>query len=180
MKIVGFLCAVFGIGCGLPSLPGGPPPLTRDYIRSLFENPLDNEKKLQEGVFEGCVIIPATSWIQRKMVGAEFNGEACSITVLPDNKLNVSFLGELEISVKDAGGGNYQTDIFVGDLNASGAPPEQRVFILQHIDGEAVSFTETIYDSNGLIVYGSQGDGEFIKECHIGRTPDGQEGPANC
>ena len=134
-------------------------PLTKAAIQQGLANPPQNRETLITGTYAGCVSIPATGWIQKTMVGSDFTGESCSLTVHPNNVVSLSFLGNKRIPVVSTSTAVILTDIFVGELG------ESEVLIVQHHKGEVVSATQTIYDENNNLVYGLSGDGDYIKEC---------------
>ena len=140
------------------------PSLTRDNVQELLHNPSQDQEKLTPGTFKGCVLVPATDFIQKLMVGFELTGETCSATVNPNNSVSISFLGDATISVVSTSTERIQTDIFIGELE------NNQVLIVQHHQGQVVSITHTIYDKNGVVVYGKFGQGDFIKECAFHMT----------
>ena len=139
-------------------------PLTKSYLQQLLSNPSQNREKLNAGTYQGCVHIPAKGFIQRRMVGFEWTGESCSVTVNRNNAVRVSFLGEAIIPIVSSCTPRYRTDIFVGELENG------QVLIVQHHRGEVVSATQTVYDDKGAVVYGRSGEGDYIRACSIGMT----------
>ena len=139
-------------------------PLTRSYLQQLLSNPSQNREQLTAGTYQGCVHIPATGFMQRRMVGFERTGEGCSVTVERTNAVRVSFLGDAVIPVVSTSTARYRTDIFIGELENG------QVLIVQHHRGEVVSVTQTVYDEKGDVVYGRFGKGEHIKACNFGMT----------
>ena len=78
-------------------------------------------------------------------------------------------------SVVSTSTGQYRTDIFIGELG------NNQVIIVQHHQGMVVSVTQTVYDKKGNVVYGKSGQGEYIKECHLGMTTSEKlAGKKNC
>ena len=142
----------------------GAQPLTKENIRQLLENPPQNQEQLKTGTFDGCVHVSATDFIQKIMVGFKRTGETCSVTVSEDNTVEVSFLGDVVISVVSTSTDQYRTDTFIGELK------NDQVIIVQHYQGEVASVTQTVYDKNGDVVYGKSGQGDYIRECHFGMT----------
>ena len=119
--------------------------------------------------------MPATDFIQKIMVGFERTGESCFVTVGKNNTVEVSFLEGNAVSVVSTSTDRYRTDIFIGELGSD------QVLIVQHHHGEVVSVTQTIYDKKGYVVYGKNGQGDYIKECHFGRTTfEKLAGKRNC
>lgn len=161
LKKVTFVFIMFFILAGCP----GPAvePLTKKYIKNLVQNPPQNQIKLQEETYNGCVHIPARDSVQRLMVGFERTGESCSITISRDNTATVSFISDKSIPLVSTKYGRH-TDIVVGDLG------EDQVLIVQHHQGKVTSVTQTVYDENGHVVYGRSGKGTYIKECHLGMS----------
>ena len=140
-----------------------------------MENPPQNQEPLKEETFNGCVHVPATDFIQKIMVGFERTGESCFVTVGKNNTVEVSFLEGNAVSVVSTSTDRYRTDIFIGELGSD------QVLIVQHHHGEVVSVTQTIYDKKGYVVYGKNGQGDYIKECHFGRTTfEKLAGKRNC
>lgn len=150
----------FTVSCGGSAVQ----PLTKESNKKLLEKPPQNQEKLKTGTFHGCVHIPAKSVFQRMMGGFERTGETCSVTVDENNSVEVSFLGDIVISVVSTSTDQYRTDTFIGELE------NDQVLIVQHHRGEVMSVTHTIYDKKGNVVYGKSGQGEYIKECHFGMT----------
>ncbi|MDE0150998.1 MAG: hypothetical protein OXK80_00675 [Bdellovibrionales bacterium] len=149
-------------------------PLTRESNRELLENPPRNQEQLHTGTYYGCVHIPATEFFQKLMVGFERTGESCEVTVHDNNNVEVSFI-ENPVTVVNTSTDQLQRDIFIGELEYD------QVLIVQHHQGEVVSITQTIYDENGYVVYGKSGEGDYIKECHLGMTTSEQlAGRKNC
>ena len=138
--------------------------MNEGYFRRLLSNPPRNQEKLKAETLHGCVYIPAKGFVQRLVVGVEKTGESCSVTVNPDNTVEVSFLGDGVIPVVSTSTEGFVTDIFVAELG------NDEVLIVQHHQGEVVSITQTIYDENGDVVYGRSGVGEFIRECNFAMT----------
>lgn len=138
--------------------------LTKEYVESLFRNPAENQEKLLEETLIGCVHIPARGFVQRLMVGFERTGESCSVIVGQNNTVTVSFISNESISLVSTSSRQRITDIFIGDLG------EDQILVVQHHQGKVVSVTQTVYDENGYVVYGSSGKGTYIKECHLGMT----------
>ena len=150
-------------------------PLTKESIKKLLENPPQNQDKLQEGTFDGCVHVPAKGFVQRIMVGFERTGETCSVTVGENNTVEVSFVEDGAIPVVSTSTDQRRTDIFIGELE------NNQVIIVQHHQGEVVSVTQTIYDKNGDVVYGKSGQGDSIKGCDFGMTSSEKAaGKKNC
>ena len=139
-------------------------PLTRSYLQQLLSNPSQNREQLKAGTYQGCVHVPATGFIQRRMVGFERTGEGCTVTVARTNAVRVSFLGDAVIPVVSTSTARYRTDIFIGELENG------QVLIVQHHRGEVVSVTQTVYDEKGDVVYGRSGEGDYIRECSFGMT----------
>ena len=135
--------------------------LTKDAVKQRLASPPQNREILITGTYPGCVSVPATDWIQKTMVGFEFTGETCSLTVHPNNIVSLSFLGNKQIPVVSTSTSVIATDIFVGELG------DDEALIVQHHQGRVVSATQTIYDKNNNLVYGLSGDGDSIKECLI-------------
>ena len=159
-RVISYFILFFTISCSGSSVP----PLTRENTKRLLENPPQNQEPLKEGTFNGCVHVPATNFIQKIMVGFERTGENCFVTVGKNNTVEVSFLEGGIVSVVSTSTDQYRTDIFIGELG------NNQVLIVQHHQGEVVSVTQTVYDKKGHTVYGKSGQGEYIKECHFGRT----------
>ena len=137
-------------------------PMTRETNRRLLENPPQSQEQLRLGTFHGCVHIPATEFFQKLMVGFERTGESCSVTVHENNNVEVSFIEGGATPVVSTSTNQLRTDTFSGELG------NNQVLIVQHYRGEVVSLTQTIYDQNGYVVYGKSGEGDYIKECHLG------------
>ena len=70
-----------------------------------MSNPPRNQEKLKAETLHGCVYIPAKGFVQRLVVGVEKTGESCSVTVNPDNTVEVSFLGDGVIPVVSTNAG---------------------------------------------------------------------------
>ena len=103
----------------------------------------------------GCESIPSTNWIQKWLVGFEFTGAPCSVTVSPNNNISVSFIDQ-PVFVTPV----QETDTYIGELE------NNQVLVVQHDSrGTVYSVTHTIYDSNQNLVYGGFGTGDYIKEC---------------
>ena len=169
--LISICCFLFVISCHGSAVQ----PLTKTYIKNLLQNPPQNQKKLKAETLNGCVHIPATSFIQRIMVGFEITGESCAITVDQNNTVQVSFLGDPVIPVVSTSTDKYRTDIYVGELE------NNQILIVQHHQGKVVSVTQTIYDENDNVVYGQSGEGEYIKECLFTMTTtEKQSGKKNC
>ena len=134
--------------------------LTRQYIQEVINNPSSSSLQLIAGTYQGCESIPARNFIQRKMVGFEFTGETCFITVNDNQTVSVSFIGNNSYPVFPLG---RQSDTFVGNIN------NNEVLIVQHHSGKVVSVTQTQYDNNDNLIYGKSGQGDYIKECLIGQ-----------
>ena len=134
-------------------------PLTRNKIKNLLRNPPARPEKLREETISGCASVPAKSFFQRTFVGQESTGESCSITVHSGNKISVSFLDQKNIQLISTSRPEVLTDTFVAELDS------RQVLIVQHKRGRVVSATQTIYDSEGMVVYQNYGEGEFIKVC---------------
>jgi len=172
-------CAFFTGSCDHSEQPlasrSKPPPLTKNNVRQLLQNPSQNRNKLEPGTFKGCVLIPATDPIQKRMVGFQLTGETCSATVGPNNSIRVDFLGNIDIPLASTSTEQIQTDTFVGELE------NNQVLIVQYHQGQVVSVTQTIYDNNDDVVYGKFGNGDFIKECSFSMTTaERAAGQKNC
>ena len=135
--------------------------LTKNNIKQTISNPAQTQATLTTGTYTGCVSVPATSWVQRTMVGFEFTGKTCSITVLSNNIVKLSFLGDRQITVTSTSTASVRTDLFVGELESN------EVLLVQHHQGKVVSVTHTSYDKNNNLIYGRSGEGDMIKECMI-------------
>ena len=86
------------------------------------------------------------------------------MTVVSGNKVTVSFVKDeiVPLTPYPAPDGTSNSDIFIGELNNS------NVLVVQHdFNGHVRSVTQTIRDSNGILVYGRSGKGDMIKECVI-------------
>ena len=138
--------------------------LTKENIKQQLKNPPQNQEQLKTGTFNGCVHVPATAFIQKMMVGFKITGETCSVTVGENNTVEISFLGDVIISLVSTSNNQHRTDTFIGELE------NNQVIIVQHHQGEVVSVTQTVYDKKGDVVYGKSGQGDYIKECHLGMT----------
>ena len=149
---------------GITGSSDAPQPLTRSYLQQLLSNPPQHREQLKAGTYQGCVHIPATGFIQRRLVGFERTGEGCSVTVNRNNGVRVNFLGDAFIPVVSTSTARYRTDSFIGELE------NDQVLIVQHRRGEVVSVTQTVYDGQGDVVYGRFGEGEYIRGCNIGMT----------
>lgn len=150
-------------------------PLTKEGNKKLLQNPHPNQEELKIGIFYGCVHVPATGVLQKMMVGFERTGESCSVTVGENNAVKVSFLRDVVTSVVNTSTDQYRTDIFIGELE------NNQVIIVQHHQGVVVSVTQTVYDKKGDVVYGKSGQGDYIKECHLGMaTFERLSGKKNC
>lgn len=142
-------------------------PLTKENNRELLENPPRNQAQLNTRTYHGCVHIPATEFFQKLMVGFEITGEPCSVTVREGNNIEVSFIRN-PVTVASTSTNQLRTDIFIGELERN------QVLIVQHHEGEVVSIIQTIYDENGHVVHDKSGEGDYIKECHLGMTTSEQ------
>ena len=150
-------------------------PLTRENTEKLLENPPQNQETLKTGTFDGCVLVPATAFIQKIIGTFKITGETCSVTVSEGNAVEVSFLGDAVVSVVSTSTDQIRTDIFIGELE------NDQVLIVQHHQREVISVTQTIYDKKGHIVYGKNGQGDSIKECLLGMTTSERAaGKKNC
>jgi len=155
-------------------------PITRESYKEILANPPQNQIRLNIGTFHGCVLVPATNFIQKIVLGFESTGESCSVTVSAGNNVEVSFIRNVVTSVIPVMGPNqYPTDTLMGEL-ANG-----QVLIVQYSQqGNVTGITQTIYDNNDHVVYGVSGKGDSIKSCHIGygnRGASGKSaGPQNC
>lgn len=154
-----YLCIFIMISCNRFG-----PPLTKDRVQELLRNSSKNQEKLTPGIFNGCVLVPATDFIQRLLAGAQLNGETCSLSVNRNNTVRVDFLENTIIPVVSASTKQAQTDIFIGQLK------NNQLLIIQHYQGAAMSITQTVYDENDIVVYGSSGEGSFIKFCDFQMT----------
>ena len=135
-------------------------PLTRDRIQKVLrKTPDPNGLQLQPETLHGCISTPPKSFIQRLLVGERFTGEACTLTVKPNNTISADFLGNIDIPLADTSTKSYSTDIFLNQIQ------DNEVIIVQQKQGRVVSFTHTVYDSNGYVVFGGYGKGDFIKAC---------------
>ena len=134
-------------------------PLTRNKIKNLLENPPTRFEKLEEETISGCVSVPARGFFQKLFVGLESTGESCSITIHPNNKISVNFLSQKNIPLISTSQPGIPTDTFVAELDNG------QVLIVQQVKGRVVSVTQTIYDSQGTVVYQNSGEGDFIREC---------------
>ena len=165
-----YSCIFIVGGCG-----HSVPLLTRDRVQKLLQNPPQNQEKLNPGTFNGCILVPASDFIQKLMVGFELTGETCSATVHQDNSLSGDFLGDTTTLVVSTSMEHIRTDTFIGELK------NNQVLIVQHHQGKVVSVTQTIYDKNGTVVYGKFGQGDFIKECNFQMTSsEKSSGRKNC
>ena len=163
----------FTINCSSSSAQ--PPFLTKEHNEQLLNNPLPNQEKLNTGTLHGCVHVPATNFVQKHTVGFKRTGESCSITIHENNTVQVSFLGDARIPIVSTSTDQYKTDTFIGELKNG------QVLIVQHHQGEVVSVTHTIYDPDGVVVYGKSGKGDYIKECHfMMTTAEKQAGRKDC
>ena len=160
----------------LASCGGSPPkPLTKENIKQLVGSSPQNSEQLKTETFNGCVHVPATDFIQKIMVGFKRTGETCVVAVTENNTVKISFFGADAIPVFSTSTAQYNTDIFVGELE------NNQVLIVQHHQGEVVSVTQTVYDKKGHVVYGKSGQGDHIKECHLGMTTSEKlAGKKNC
>ena len=134
-------------------------PLTRNKIKNLLDNPPARSEKLEEETISGCISVPARGFFQRLFVGSESTGESCSITIHSGNKISVDFLRQKNIPLISASQPGIPTDTFVAELESG------QVLIVQQLRGRVVSVTQTIYDSQGVVVYQNSGKGDFIREC---------------
>ena len=120
--------------------------------------------ELKTGTYHGCESVPSNKFFQRLFLGFEFTGESCSVTVVSGNNVTVSCIEDEIVSLAPypAPDGNSYSDVFIGELNNS------NVLVVQHaFSGHVRSVTQTIRDSNGILVYGRSGKGDMIKECVI-------------
>ena len=140
-------------------------PLTKANIQNLNDSSIRQEK-LKEETISGCVSVPAKSFFQRIFVGLESTGESCSVTIHSGNKVSVSFLDQKNIQLMSTSSPQVVTDTFVAELDNG------EVLIVQQVDGRVVSLTQTIYDSQGVVVYQNSGKGEYIRECRFYMTAD--------
>ena len=138
-------------------------PLTRAKIQDLNDSS-GHQKKLKEETISGCISVPATSFFQRIFVGSESTGESCSVTIHPGNKVSVSFLDQKNIQLISTSNPQVITDIFVAELDNG------EVLVVQHVEGRVVSLTQTVYDSQGRVVYQNSGKGDYIRECRFYMT----------
>ena len=135
-------------------------PLTREKIQKLSKESLINHSEtLKEETISGCAFIPAKNFFQRIFVGLRSAGESCSITVHSNNKVSINFLNQKNIQLLNTSQPDALTDTFVAEINRN------QVLIVQHRHRQVVSITQTIYDSQGVVVYQDYGKGEFIKTC---------------
>lgn len=132
-----------------------------DHPRRFYQSAPQNPNTLAPGTYDGCVLVPATDFVQRLMVGFALTGETCSVTVGPNNSIRVDFLGGVEIPLRSTSTERAQTDTFVGELG------NDQALIVQHHQGRVVSVTQTIRDGAGGVVYGKSGRGDYIKACDL-------------
>ena len=137
------------------------PFLTRDIVQELKQNSSQNRIRLEPETLKGCVAVPSTDPVQRLMVGFEFTGETCFVTVSPNNFIRIDFLGDIDIPLISTSTAQVQTDTFVGELG------NDQVLIVQYYQGRVIDVTQTIYDDNDIVVYGKLGKGDMIKSCHL-------------
>ena len=150
-------------------------PLTKSRVQDLLRNPSQDQEKLTAGIFSGCVLVPATGFIQKLTVGVELTGETCSMSVNRNNTVRVDFLENTIIPVVSTSTEQVQTDTFIGQLK------NNQLLIVQHYQGTAMSITQTIYDEGDTVVYGKSGQGDFIKACDFQRTSSEMSaGQKNC
>ena len=145
-------------------------PLTRTKIQNLLKNPPANQKKLKEEVIYGCISVPAKDFFQRIFVGSISTKEPCSIVIHPGNKVSVSFLNQKNIPLVSTSRPHALTDTFTAELDNG------QVLIVQQVGGRVVSLTQTVYDSQGTVVYQNSGEGDYIRECHF-YMPGNREKP---
>ena len=139
-------------------------PLTKTSVRqTLQKRPDPDGQQLKTETLKGCVSAPAKGFFQNLFVGERFTGEICYVTVKPNNTVAVSFLGNIDIPLADTATQQYSTDIFLNEIGDNG------LIIVQHVLGDVVSVTHTVYDKKGYVVYAGYGKGKFIKSCVIGR-----------
>lgn len=137
-------------------------PLTKDSIEQTLSAPShQTQETLVQGNYTGCVKIPATGWLQKKMVGFKFTGETCSVAVQANNIVIVDFLGNKQVNVKNTSTTSMKTDLFVGKLE------NNEVLLVQHHQGKVLIATHTSYDNNNHLIYGRSGNGDVFKECLI-------------
>ncbi len=134
-------------------------PLTKNKIRNLLQNPPADTERLKEETVSGCISVPARDFFQRLFVGSESTGESCSITVHSNNEISVSFLSQKNIPFISTSRPDTPTDTFTAELDNG------QVLIVQHKNRRVVSFTQTVYDQQGMVVYQGYGDGNFIRVC---------------
>ena len=163
MKLILFILSVCLFTSSQASLAESPFPLTKNRIRKLLQRPPNSSTpKLKLKTYQGCVSVPAKSFLQNLFVGERLTGETCSITVKPNNIVAISFLGNMDIPLAYTGTAEYPTDIFLNEIQRNG------LVIVQHVQGSVVSVTHTVYDKKGYVVYGGYGKGKFIKSCVFG------------
>ena len=163
-----FLIFCFGfvvLNTGCSNSSGGMifSPLTKAKIQGLNDSSGRHEK-LKEETISGCISVPAKSFFQRIFVGSESTGESCSVTIHPGNKVSVSFLDQKNIQLISTSSPQVVTDTFVAELDNG------EVLVVQQVEGRVVSLTQTVYDSQGRVVYQNSGKGDYIRECRFYMT----------
>jgi len=161
------LCWLVSVGCRATSIEPAQP-LTRDYALQLKTMP--KEDYFDVGVYEGCEHVPAKDPVKKRLLGFDITGDKCYVEVLPSssgrnhqlvfrfsksqNKEAYDSIGPIEMAYIPT------TDSFLGLMG------KRDVFIAQYdVKDRFLSFTHTGYDEDGIINYGLNGKGDYIRGC---------------
>ena len=154
MAVLALLCSLLFLGGCTGQSSARPNDLTKQNLTRLLQNPRDAQSVLIPGSSTGCEHIP-TPDPTSSYPGIEVTGKSCEVTVKKDGRVSVSFLPEDVLVVFLAG-----SDTHLGELQNDG------VLVVQHDRSDRpMNVTQTTYDSNGEIIYGRSGRGEFIRAC---------------
>lgn len=148
------LCSLLFLGGCTGQSTARPNDLTRQNLTRLLQNPLAAKSILVPGSYTGCEHIP-TPDPTSVYSGIEVTGKSCEVTVKADGRVSVSFLPEEMLVVYLAG-----SDTHLGEFQNDGV-----LVVQQDRSDRPMNVTQTTYDSNGEIIYGLSGQGDFIRAC---------------
>ena len=131
--------------------------LTRDRIQEIIDKSTHQTTYLIAQTYIGCERVPSKNWIHRIMIGLEFTGETCFVTIHTNQTVTVSFLGPDPYFLVEI----VDSDLFVSQID------ENSVLLVQHHEQKVVSATYTKYDRKGRVKYGVFGSEDSLKECLV-------------
>ena len=160
VNIYGYLVWLLIVCTGISACnPGVSRELTQRHIDKQYIKEIEqNSEKLGHftlGTFYGCLTVPAKNRLKKYMVGFDFTGDSCTVTIHPDKRVSTSLIDQKNIVISR----QKHTDFYYASLK------NEQVLVVQFHQDNPVSVTLTTYDSNNVLNYGAQGEGDNITDC---------------